>query len=168
MSLRALGAHVGDQRGIEELLANKVEQMIDEAVQEQRLGPADELSQPLGPAAGDERTRKLPLVRLRVDYSGFSTIHSQRFGTRFVNRIANPKDLLLWAKTPATRCASPSLACRTLLKSRSKVLTDGCLSCRCASAAWLLHGSPGHSGCVPCTALGSPRGVCQCGFPGRV
>ena len=30
---------------------------------------------------------KLPLVRLRVDYTGFSTINAQRFGQRFVNKV---------------------------------------------------------------------------------
>lgn len=29
----------------------------------------------------------LPLVRLRVDYTGFSTINSQRFGQKFVNKV---------------------------------------------------------------------------------
>ena len=32
-------------------------------------------------------TPKLPLVRLRVDYTGFSTINAQRFGQRFVNKV---------------------------------------------------------------------------------
>jgi double-strand break repair protein MRE11 len=29
----------------------------------------------------------LPLVRLRVDYTGFTTINSQRFGQKFVNKV---------------------------------------------------------------------------------
>lgn len=46
---------------------------------------------------------KLPLVRLRVDYTGFSTINTQRFGTRFVGQVANPHDIVLWQKPPARR-----------------------------------------------------------------
>lgn len=68
----------------------------------------------------------LPLIRLRVDYTGafgwgcfvfsqplhnavtlylcttagagFSTINTQRFGHQFVGRVANPHDLLMWFK----------------------------------------------------------------------
>lgn len=35
---------------------------------------------------------------LQVDYSGFSTINAQRFGQKFVGRVANPQDLLLFSK----------------------------------------------------------------------
>ena len=51
---------------------------------------------------------KLPLIRLRVDYTGFSTVHTLRFGQRFVNRVANPSDILLWAKS-SVRCADSLL-----------------------------------------------------------
>lgn len=33
----------------------------------------------------------LPLVRLRVDYTGFSTVNAQKFGQRFVGKVANPQ-----------------------------------------------------------------------------
>jgi double-strand break repair protein MRE11 len=36
------------------------------------------------------------LVRLKVEHSGFSTLHNQRFGSRFVNEVANPSDILLF------------------------------------------------------------------------
>ena len=46
----------------------------------------------------------LPLVRLRVDYSGgFSTINSQRFGQKFVGKVANPNDLLQFHKSATRR-----------------------------------------------------------------
>ena len=46
----------------------------------------------------------LPLVRLRVDYSGgFSTINSQRFGQKFVRKVANPNDLLQFHKSATRR-----------------------------------------------------------------
>ena len=63
-------------------------------------------------AAGQADAPLLPLVRLRVDYTGFSTINAQRFGQRFVGKVANPHDLLLFQKAPArkpkacSRCAS--------------------------------------------------------------
>jgi double-strand break repair protein MRE11 len=45
----------------------------------------------------------LPLIRLRVDYTGFSTINVQRFGQKYVGRVANPHDILLWHKAPAKK-----------------------------------------------------------------
>lgn len=40
---------------------------------------------------------KLPLVRLKVDYSGgYLTINPQRFGQQFVDKVANPKDIVLF------------------------------------------------------------------------
>lgn len=37
---------------------------------------------------------------LQVDYSGFSTINTQRFGQKFVGKVANPNDMVLWQKAP--------------------------------------------------------------------
>lgn len=46
----------------------------------------------------------LPLIRLRVDYSGgFSTINTQRFGQKFVGKVANPHDVLLFHKSSVKR-----------------------------------------------------------------
>jgi hypothetical protein len=44
-----------------------------------------------------------------VDYTGFSTINSQRFGHRLVDRVANPPDVLAWQKQPQRR-AKPDAA----------------------------------------------------------
>lgn len=38
----------------------------------------------------------LPLIRLRVDHTGFPKLHIQRFGQRFVGKVANPDELLLF------------------------------------------------------------------------
>jgi hypothetical protein len=54
-------------------------------------------------AAGQADALLLPLVRLRVDYTGFSTINAQRFGQQFVGKVANPHDLLLFQKAPARK-----------------------------------------------------------------
>ena len=45
----------------------------------------------------------LRLAPLQVDYSGFSTINTQRFGQKFVGKVANPNDILLWHKAAARR-----------------------------------------------------------------
>jgi Mre11 DNA-binding presumed domain len=104
VSLAELGAEAGNDEQIEGLLAGVVNDLIDESISEQRAAPVDPVSQPLGPALGLTSEPRLPLVRVRVDYTGYSTVHTQRFGQRFVNRVANPGDILLWAKT-AERCA---------------------------------------------------------------
>ncbi|GAB4849557.1 meiotic recombination [Ancistrocladus abbreviatus] len=41
---------------------------------------------------------KLPLVRLKVDYSGFMTINPQRFAQKYVGKVANPQDILIFSK----------------------------------------------------------------------
>jgi double-strand break repair protein MRE11 len=38
-----------------------------------------------------------------VDYTGFTTINSQRFGQRFVGQVANPHDILTWCKSATRR-----------------------------------------------------------------
>ena len=43
-----------------------------------------------------------PLVRLKVEHSGFSTLNNQRFGARFVGLVANPVDILLFHRKKET------------------------------------------------------------------
>lgn len=73
----------GNPETVQAFLTKKVEQMIDQANRER----------------GSE-SPELPLIRLRVDYSGFSTINTQVFAQQFVNKVANPQDLMLWQKAP--------------------------------------------------------------------
>ncbi|KAI9470551.1 MAG: Metallo-dependent phosphatase-like protein [Benjaminiella poitrasii] len=41
----------------------------------------------------------LPLIRIRVDYSGgFEKFNPQQFGYKFIDRVANPKDMLMFQK----------------------------------------------------------------------
>jgi hypothetical protein len=42
---------------------------------------------PLAETQQQQQQPLLPLIRLRVDYSGFSTINSQRFGQKFVGKV---------------------------------------------------------------------------------
>lgn len=53
------------------------------------------------PVAGSKPM--LPLIRLKVDYTGFTTINSQRFGQKFVGKAANPQDMLTWSKAAQRR-----------------------------------------------------------------
>merc|ERR1719502_2175614 len=39
---------------------------------------------------------ELPLIRLRVEHTNFDSITSQAFGQQFIERIANPEEILLW------------------------------------------------------------------------
>ncbi|KAG7238731.1 hypothetical protein INR49_031247 [Caranx melampygus] len=65
---------------VEDLCYAKVMEMLEEAERE-RLGS------PLTP--------EKPLIRLRVDYSGgFEAFNTSRFSQKFVDRVANPKDLI--------------------------------------------------------------------------
>jgi len=53
----------------------------------------------LGDIKDPNLRHKIPLVRLRVDYNGFTTINSQRFGQKFVGKVANPNDIILFTKS---------------------------------------------------------------------
>ncbi|EXB89636.1 Double-strand break repair protein MRE11 [Morus notabilis] len=46
----------------------------------------------------DKSELKLPLIRIKVDYSGFMTINAQRFGQKYVGKVANPQDILIFSK----------------------------------------------------------------------
>ncbi|XP_015759100.1 PREDICTED: double-strand break repair protein MRE11-like [Acropora digitifera] len=63
-------------------LVEKVEQLIEKAGREH---------------SGNPRQPDKPLIRIRVDYSdGFTSFNTRRFGQQFVDRVANPKDILLF------------------------------------------------------------------------
>ena len=72
----------------------------------------------------------------QVDYTGFSTVNSQKFGQRFVGKVANPHDMLLWTKAaqrkyvPACLPALPAclpapLAERTMAMQTSQLRGGG-------------------------------------------
>lgn len=46
--------------------------------------------------------KKLPLVRLRVEHTGFSTISASRFGAQFIGKVANPADMILFFRKRKT------------------------------------------------------------------
>ncbi|XP_057981242.1 double-strand break repair protein MRE11 isoform X2 [Malania oleifera] len=71
-----------DQNSILEYLDKVVRNMIDKS--SEKVVNRSEL--------------KLPLVRIKVDYSGFMTINPQRFGQKYVGKVANPQDILIFSK----------------------------------------------------------------------
>lgn len=78
-----------DQKAIEKFLCAKIEELIEQGRKEwlQRQG--------LPLSAADSVDIPLPLIRLKVDYSGgYSSFNPHRFGHLFVNRVANPKEVV--------------------------------------------------------------------------
>ena len=76
-----------DPRSLETFLTRKIEQMI----------------------AGVAGTSgELPLIRLRVDSTGYTTVNTARFGQKFVGKIANPGDVLLFHRRAQRRAAGAS------------------------------------------------------------
>lgn len=65
---------------VEAYCTEKVEAMIEKAEMEH---------------TGNRKQPDKPLIRLRIDYSGgFEMFNSNRFGQKFVDKVANPKDIL--------------------------------------------------------------------------
>ncbi|KAJ3060603.1 Double-strand break repair protein mre11a, partial [Podochytrium sp. JEL0797] len=73
-----------DEKRVDEVLGDKVEEMIE---------LARNMWMEAHPDAEEDEFPK-PLIRLRVDYSNFTTLNPQRFGQRFVDKVANVKDIL--------------------------------------------------------------------------
>lgn len=90
---------------IAKVLNEKVEEMIKRVREEDRQFLASE-AQHVVNVDDDENTDKtdprMPLIRLKVEYSGFSTMNAQRFGKQFVKRVANPADILLFYRRKTT------------------------------------------------------------------
>ncbi|KAJ3277861.1 Double-strand break repair protein mre11a, partial [Borealophlyctis nickersoniae] len=79
------GLRPTDLRMVNEFLHDKVNELIDKALEEWTE---------VNPGVPEAEFPK-PLIRLKVEYSGgFTTFNPQRFGQAFVNKVANPKDIL--------------------------------------------------------------------------
>lgn len=88
---------------------------------------------------------------MQVDYTGFSTINTQRFGQKFVGKVANPNDMVLWQKAAARRQrvraqpAPAALPCRPPLLLRSTAVSSGWRcpppwqhsACACLPTSWV-------------------------------
>lgn len=97
--LEASGAPSAED--INKVLAAKVEEMIEIA---QRQAP---------PARFRDQTCKLNhpeqvLIRLRVDHTGFDAVNVQRFGGQFVGKVANPSEILHFARVAKRQAATRS------------------------------------------------------------
>ena len=102
-----------NDEGLTAFLAEQVEAMIVEVGNQspmpqpppERAAAAPARRPPAGATASSPQKKapKLPLVRLKVDYGGFSTCNPQKFGQRFVGRVANPADILLFQRTKVRR-----------------------------------------------------------------
>ncbi|KAG7399543.1 Double-strand break repair protein mre11a [Phytophthora boehmeriae] len=99
---------------ISEYLESRVVELLQEAELEQNeklrerdLGHEQRQQEspfPLPPTNEDaERAKQLVLIRLRVEHTGFPVLVNQRFGARFVGRVANPNDLLLFYRRKRDR-----------------------------------------------------------------
>ena len=71
---------------IADFLEGQIDELVDQAAQE-----------------NPHLQAVLPLVRLKVDYTGFSTINVQRFGQRFLKKVANPKEILHFVRRAAAK-----------------------------------------------------------------
>ncbi|KAI9100674.1 putative nuclease Mre11 [Phlyctochytrium arcticum] len=79
------GLRPTDQKAVNAYLQDKVAELIDTAIEEWMEENPDQ----------QEIDCPKPLIRLKVEYSGgFTTFNPQRFGQMFVERVANPKDIL--------------------------------------------------------------------------
>ena len=75
----AEGYDITNEEEVIEFLSAKVEKMIERAKNE-------------------FKRRARPLIRLRVDATGGTKCHPARFGQRFVDKVANPTEILLFQK----------------------------------------------------------------------
>lgn len=73
---------------------------------------------------------------MQVDYSGFSTINTQRFGQHFVGKVANPNDVLLWQKSSARKAQVGIVFCNIIHGAQDLVVSYSC------------HGSHGLTACM--------------------
>mmetsp|Transcript_21552 Transcript_21552/g.41854 ORF Transcript_21552/g.41854 Transcript_21552/m.41854 type:complete len:319 (+) Transcript_21552:1096-2052(+) len=90
--LSAVGSLV-DEEDVMTFLEEKVENILEDIREEYKI-------------EGPFTRETMPLVRLRVDYSGFKKISSMRFGQKFVGKVANHDEILLLHRKAAKKKAS--------------------------------------------------------------
>ncbi|KAG2196116.1 hypothetical protein INT46_005313 [Mucor plumbeus] len=102
------GLNRSDTKAIQTHLEGVVESLIEKARldwEEQQQQSPYQL-----PLEDPDMEMPMPLVRIRVDYSGgYETFNPQQFGQKFIDRVANPKDILKFQRTQTrTNVAKPS------------------------------------------------------------
>ncbi|TIA87995.1 hypothetical protein E3P99_02858 [Wallemia hederae] len=104
------GIQFEDKIGVNKYLRLQIQELIGRAYDEyrERFGsdiPNDEMM--------------LPLVRLRVDYTGFEIGNPQRLGMEFSEKVANPKDLVHFTKKRQQKQKS------TVVANEPEMIDDG-------------------------------------------
>ncbi|CAI5722799.1 unnamed protein product [Hyaloperonospora brassicae] len=98
---------------INEYLEGRVIELLHEAELEQQARLRERAKErerrqqqspfPLPDAAKKDEEKELVLIRLRVEHTGFPLLVNQRFGARFVGKVANPNDILLFYRRKKDR-----------------------------------------------------------------
>lgn len=91
--LSEMGLARTNEEGIWNTLTRAAEELVKKGNEEQSRRAAG-----LKSSNSEVNLPELPLVRLRVEHTGFEVISSQRFGHQFVGRVANPEEILLFHK----------------------------------------------------------------------
>ncbi|KXZ44363.1 hypothetical protein GPECTOR_69g456 [Gonium pectorale] len=125
-----------DGEGVARFLTAKIQDMISRA--------AAGYVPPAGEPANGGGGPLLPLIRLRVDYTGYSTVNSQRLGQRFVGKVANPHDMLQWTKAAARKWNALQQCIETALEETRQAAL--------ASTAAAAAAAAGADGGTPLTA----------------
>ena len=81
-----------------EFLVQQVDAMLAEVAEKNDQARGTALT------AADESLANFPLLRLKINYSGYGTINPAKFGARFVEKVANLSDILLFSKKECPRC----------------------------------------------------------------
>ncbi|ORM40026.1 Double-strand break repair protein MRE11A [Babesia sp. Xinjiang] len=69
-----------------------------------------------------DNAKRIPLVRMRVEHSGFDSVNPRTFGAYFVDRVANPTDILrFWQKHPIRNVKSDVSVSNTVSDLRNTV-----------------------------------------------
>ncbi|KAI8984006.1 Metallo-dependent phosphatase-like protein [Mycotypha africana] len=122
---------VKDVKGIQNYLAEKVEELIIQARSEweeqQRSSP---YKLPFWEYDDEDNTSEqpnmpLPLIRIRVDYSGgYETFNPSQFGQRFINRVANAREILRFHRSSRNSNDEMEETARESLRAQTEMLTD--------------------------------------------
>jgi hypothetical protein len=85
-----------------------------------------EFPEPAELAGSVEPQSRLPLIRLRVDYTSSTVVNVQRFGAQFVGKVANPNELLLFHKKRVVHRKGSNVCTNFLSQSTSQFIESCC------------------------------------------
>lgn len=104
VSLAESGLLRTDAQAIWNALSSDVEALIAQGEEEVRRRRRELAAR--GTQGQGLEAPSLPLVRLRVEHSGYETISGQSFGQQFAGRVANPEEVLLFHRRGAANSAA--------------------------------------------------------------